>query len=200
MKTNAFIDMVLMSVPSATRPNILNIINFAIGYIIDRPLSIMRYIDPTTGLDPVLETVTGTFQYTLSNGATGWSGPDISFVNGVSSDSTNFDEELVYGSAYNAGNSSATITFKEDPGTTTYYVQAYRKPLTLLSETHNNGIIPFPDNLIHQLMEFVVSIIERNFHGQSARYDNFIQSELPKIRGQINGSTSFVTYNSQRWY
>jgi hypothetical protein len=200
MKTSAFIDRVLKATPSATRTGILDTINDAIGFIVDRPLAIMRFKDPLTGLDPVLNTTAGVYQYTLSTGSTGWDFGDMAFIGGASVDSSDYTESLIYSNAFNSNGGAAVITFKEEPGTASYYILAYSKPTVLLSEKNNNGLIPFPDNLTSYLYELVVATLERQFHGQSSRYDEFVNRQLPTLRGQVNETSTFVTYSSFRNY
>ena len=63
MRTSAFVNRVMRVCPSIQRAAVIDEVNNALNIIFDRPLSVMRVYDESTGLDPVLSTVVGQFHY-----------------------------------------------------------------------------------------------------------------------------------------
>ena len=198
MKTSAFIDRIVREAPSWTRPNILLEINYALDIIFDRPLRMMRIKDTSTGLDPVLTTVAGTFEYEINAAAIG---EDAMFVRraytGLEEDPTCYDTD-VYSSLETGAN--AKLLFKEDPGGTEYHVEAYKFPTKVVSETFPTTL-PFPDQfIIRYLYDLVAGNIESMSHGKSVRLDRFYAEKLPELHGRLNEGESIVHESRERAY
>jgi hypothetical protein len=199
MKTKQFIDRVVRVCQSVPRSLIIEETNNALDILFDRPLAIMRVYNASTGLDPVLSTMAGTYQYTSGDLNTT---ENIAYLGRVYSDPLDKDggtDVIVDHNNRVLHGESITINFSEDPGTANYYVETYKKPTYILSE-NSPVYIPFPDEFITKyLFELVVGNIELMSHGQSSRLEKFESEKLFDLYGKLNETTPIVKFSSYRY-
>jgi len=189
MNTRSLVDYVKRVAPSWSRLDILNFINDAQSIVFSVPVESMKYTDTTSGGDKQLSTVDGTLTYELSASTFG---ADIQFIKNVYP--VNYNENYygysgttndIYISTHDGiQGTNAIIEFAENPGNAEYYVECYKYPTPVDSES---TILSIPEGLI--LTKFysgVVGIVETVDHGQSNAMDKFEQMTSVEIRNILN--------------
>lgn len=200
MKTSSLISRIYRAFPSTTRLDIKDEINIALDILIDRPLAMMRVKDSSTGLDPVLTTTDGVFEYTINATSIG---EDVKWVEraytGEESDIADYDNIIF--TSRQLGDSDITITFAEDPGGNDVKLTAYKGPTTILSESYPVNI-PLPNEfVIKYLFELVAGNLESLYHGKSVRRDAFYANDLARFHGESNKSMKDdVQFPNERYY
>lgn len=193
MRTSALVGYIQRRAKDWDRQSILDMIGDVQTIIFSEPTSYMRVIDESTGVDPVLTTVSGTYSYTISG---------AHVIENISS--SPFLYEQTYGIPNIAmypkfrtvrGNESvdAKIIFSEDPGDATYYVKYYRRPNELTSESIQLEI-PQEYHITH-VAYAVLGMIEMAEHGTSEKYDIFYGRLLDDIRSSLNSSSQDISYH-----
>lgn len=148
----------------------------------------MRMINSTTGKDPVLTTVAGTYSYdiTTTNGFSdnAWRVSNV-YIDDISEseDVTLFDAD---------SNNAAKVVFKEDPGSGTYYIRAYKFPPTIGSKSVNLSI-PQAYHLTH-VYEGICGFIEKFRSGKSERLDIFMGKLLPELVSKLSSNNTQFEY------
>jgi hypothetical protein len=199
MNTKQLVSLIKRNHSQWSRTDILEFIDNIQKTVFGVPVSIMRYRDITTGLDKVLETVSGTLEYELSVSNFG---ADIQFIESVyplDYDSTYYNKYSandISASVKNAiGTTNAKVLFSENPGDSSFYIKCYKRPTALLSEAIDLGI---PENLIIPgLYKGVVGLLETTEHGESNAYDRFIKEYMVSMRAQMNDEGQTLVYYNQ---
>ncbi len=200
MRTSAFVNKILRACPSLTIPAVLDEINSALNTIFDRPLSIMRVYDESTGYDPVLSTSNGVLGYTSDDIDTEESIAYIGRIYQSAGDPSSSVDVRVQTAGRTLSGSPIKINFTEDPGSGIYYVETYKRPTEILS-IKNPEYIPFAEEFINKyLYELVVANFELQAHGRSARMERFEQNALVDLYGKLNENSNQVSYSMYRYY
>jgi hypothetical protein len=158
--------------------------------MLGKPLASTKITIATTGKDPVLTTVSGTYQYSLnSTNTTMPSGTECLFVDKVYTD--DYDEavdvddtpcEKINGDYSNP----AKVIFFDNPGADTYYVRCFKKPKDISSESIEMDVRQ--EWHLKGIYEGVMGWIEKTENGKSDRWDNFIYKILPEFWAEENKS------------
>lgn len=166
-------------------PEILDYIDTIQNIMLGKPLKSRRLFDTSTGRDPVLTTTAGTYEYELSSSQTYWSGDNAMFIQSVFSgwDSedeytndgygnlTHNDATVEYEVIEATQTECAKVCFHENPGTSTYYVTAYKKPIPITSKSIQ---LEIPIQHHRRVIEGVMALIELDENGGiSQRYEQW---------------------------
>lgn len=189
MNTRSLIDFVKRSAPSWNRSDILDFINDAQNEVFDEPVESMKYRDPINGGDAILTTVDGVVNYELSASSFG---ADIQFIKNVYP--LNYNDKYYYQSNYSNDiiietkdgdqSSKATVYFSENPGDNEYYVECYRQPNAIESET---SVLEIPSGMVKlYFYHGVIGAIQMVEHGESNAYERFVNEGIPNIRYKLN--------------
>ena len=148
MTTTGLISYIQRKCPDWDRQTLLDLLNDIQNMVFMRPNHFMRVYDESTGKDPVLTTVSGTYKYELSETLpiANPFGHTIQLIDHVYQSSSESDtlqynrdggSDLLdpkYDSFKATKTSAAKIIFHDDPGSTDYKVKCYRRPNQLTSE------------------------------------------------------------------
>jgi hypothetical protein len=216
MLTSEFITQVKQDFPKWSRTNILNKLNEVQKImLLSVPLSQYKVLNTTTGNEPLLTTVAGTYNYTLSVAAGFYA--NVWKVTGVHTEDDHSDgygywpniRDSHYRTTYSykdplamfidgSSSSYAQVTFYDDPGSTTYYITCYSQPTNLTSESIT---ITVKDQYHQGIMyEGVCGLIEKSENsGKSDRWEKFEQILLPRFWSSSN-SLNVKKYVTLRGY
>lgn len=135
----------------------------------------MRMYDSTTGKDPILTTVDGTYVYEINT--TNGFDYNVWRVTSVYNDDIYDPIDVI---KYDATPSnSAIIVFNENPGNAEYYLRCFRQCSDLTSETTQMEI-PHAYHLSH-IWEGLCGLIEKYRSGKSDRFLYFMEKLLPDL-------------------
>lgn len=191
MNTRSLITFIQKEAKDWSRSDILTLLNEVQRIVFSqKPNNHMRVINTSSEYeDPALTTTSGTYEYTIDT-SNGYS-YDAAFITAVYTDSNGieFPEDVQLYAATPA--EGAKIVFKENPGTTTYYMRVYKLPSSISSEAVNLSI-PHAYHLTH-VVEGVLGYIEKAKSGESRRWEMFKERLLPEIvRGIDSGNTHII--------
>ena len=188
MKTESLVSYIKRLAPDWSRADILEFIDEIQTMVFGTRSEMMRYLDSTTGQNPVLTTEDGVLEYTLD---TSLFGADIQFVEHVYDKATSttcygktYDDTLQFRTTKATPNSCAKVLFSKNPGVKNFEITCYRKPSPLLSESIQLEI-PSEYHIPH-VYKGVIGLIEMAEHGESNSYQRFLLELLPEMRGQMN--------------
>jgi hypothetical protein len=201
MKTSALITLTQRKVHGYTRIQLTEFYDEIQKMVFSKPLELMHYVDSSTGLEPLLTTTAGVFEYELTEAVIGKDIQNISNVYpksaltghvyyGVDPTSKVVYANTKQGTGINA--SKARIIFNEDPGDQEWYVSCYRYPTPLTAETIQLEV-PERFHLTH-MMSGVIGLIETFEHGQSKTAQTFLNDLI----GELQGYLSSEGHNSVR--
>lgn len=181
------VSLIKREASSWSRENIRSLINDMHFMMLAKPLASTRIVVSTTGKDPVLTTVAGTYSYLLNSTTLPTIGTDqVMFVDrvytGEYDDPVDVDCSKMDGDYTNP----AKIVFNDDPGTTTtsYSVRCYKLPKAVSSETVEMDVRQ--DWHLRGVYEGVMGWIEKTENGRSERWENFINVLLPLFWYECN--------------
>lgn len=187
MLTSSLVTLVKREFPDWSRPLILTLFDEVQKMVFTQNATRqMRMYDASTGKDPVLTTVSGTYEY------------EISTSNGFDNNAwrvcvvyTDSIDEPVDVDFFDSNNTyQAKILFKDDPGSTTYYIRAYRFCNSLISESVSLEV-PASYHLTH-IFEGVCGLIEKYRSGKSERWDIFEKMLLPELVKKMSDSNGAI--------
>lgn len=188
MLTSALITLIQKQYPDVSRVIILELMNEIQKMIYTQnAVSSMKMIDSTTGKDPVLTTVDGTYSYDISVTAgfeqNAWRVIDV-YAEEISDPE---DVNLLDATP----NDAAKVIFKDNPGNGDYFIRAYRFPTEVSSESIQLTV-PSAYHISH-IFEGVCGFIEKLRSGKSERYDIFMKGLLPDMIKKLSDTkeTSF---------
>jgi hypothetical protein len=209
MSTRSIVSLIKRQAPDYTRVEILDLVNDVVQIMLRKPTSLTRMFDES-GTDPVLTTIAGTKKYELSLGSTCFNYLNGAFfvagvysgkISTINNSSYAYPNDSVMAEVYiqNAtGAKAATVTFLNDPGTSTYYVKAYAQPLDLTSESMD---MPVPvEWQLPCIMDGVIGLIEKAEHGKSDRWDVFYNNTLPDFWGATDITGNNITLEVPECY
>lgn len=194
MQTSQIITLLKRTFNDWSREDILSLVDEVQKMVFSqRPTNEMRIVDTTTGKDPILSTVAGTYSYDLTeaNGMPSdfWRATSIYVL-----DPTEQTPALFFDGKSGV---ACKIVFKDDPGTGSYYVKGYRYPTELTAETIQLEV-PEAYHMTY-IFEGVAGIIEQLRTGRSDRYINFETKLLPKLASKMS-ENSYDNYTPYRGY
>jgi hypothetical protein len=190
MQTRALITLVKKQAPEWSPENIRELVNEVQNILLmKRPVGFMRMLDTTTGKDPVLTTVAGTYEYEISE-AEGFPA-DAGFVYEVHTGDPDTPVENVH-VAQATNTDAATLTFDEDPGSTDYYVWCYKKPEQITAVT-TELTVPMAYHM-DTVFEGVVGLVEKMSSGVSDRWEKFEKVLCPKFWADQNRGNRRTSY------
>lgn len=174
MLTSALITLAQKECPDYSRVLLLSFLDEIQKIIFTQePTEQMKMYSSTTGLDPVLTTTSGTYEY------------NINTTNGFSSNA--WRTSIVYATDINEpedvtlidatpGTTYSKVVFKSNPSGN-YYIRAYRFPASLTSEAVQ---LEIPSSLhLSHVYEGLLGILEQIRSGKSDRYMNFMRILVP---------------------
>lgn len=192
MQTSSLIALIKRQAPEWSNEEIRELIDDVQLIMLSKPLEANRSIDTSTGLDHVLTTTTGVYEYEISiaNGFT----DDALFIESVYSTSDpepayNYDEnrvesgEDVYSIPATRSN-LARIIFKDDPLGNDFYIRCYKKP-TSVSMQYTALTIPEWWH-VKGVRVGVLGLIGEVEHGLSKYWDRFEKEVLPQFWNEMN--------------
>lgn len=184
MLTSAIVSLVQKQYPDWSETMIREILNEIQRLVFTQNTTQHMRMYGTTGKDPILNTVAGTYEYNINTGSgftyNAWRVTDVySSSIDYPTDVMKFDADPV--------TSCARIVFKEDPGTSSYYVKAYKLPPQITS-TSIQLSIPHAYHFTH-VFEGICGFIEKFRSGKSERYDMFIKYLLPDMVYKISNTS-----------
>lgn len=185
MQTSALITLVTQTFPDWGRPMIMSVLNEFQKFIYSQVSNYqMRIFDTATGKDPILTTVSGTYEYeiSISNGFTN----DAQRVTNVYTADIDSSEDVMLLRA--TEDNKAIIRFKTDPGNGNYYIRCYMIPNEILVESTNLSIPP--DFHLTHVFEGICGWIEQMRSGKSERWYNFLKTLLPDLITKLNTDIS----------
>jgi hypothetical protein len=185
MKTASIVSLIKREASSWSRELILDVVDVVHSMLVENPVAQQR-ITTTTGGDPYLITIDGTYEYeatstNLSGTQNAWM---VDKVYTGNLDDT-FQEVPVI-TKYGTYSNSALIIFADNPGTTTttYKVKCFKSAQKITSENIQLGI-PERFHLSH-LYEGVMGWIEKTDSGKSERWDFFEKKLIPEYKWIMN--------------
>lgn len=181
MLTSAIVSLVQKQYPDWSETMICEILNEIQRLVFTQNTTPHMRMYGTTGKDPILTTVAGTYEYNINTGSgftyNAWR------VTDVYSSSIDYPKDVIKLDA-DPVTGCARVIFKEDPGTTSYYVKAYKLPPQITSTTIQLSI-PHGYHFSH-VFEGVCGVIEKFRSGKSERYDIFMKVLLPDMVYKIS--------------
>lgn len=202
MTTSALITFTQRRIPDYTRTEILEFYDELQKSVFKSPVGLMRFLDTSTGQDPVLTTVSGTYEYELNVASIG---AKIQTITNVYSS----QGSAVYYDMYNSSEQAVTahvkqgisetncakITFNSNPGDSTYSVGCYRFPVTLSAPTVEMEI---PDHfkLSHMFLgcKGLAEVIE---HSKSPLYVDFNKELIPEMQHSFNTEAHILSKRNE---
>ena len=184
MRTNALITQIQRDAPEWSVDDVRELINQVQLMVYSNPVSPMRMYDTATGKDPLLTTTATTFEYTI-NTAAGFD-YDAQSVYTVYTDPNDINGTMVEIDVIpSTETSAAKIRFiNTDPGASTYYVWAYRKPQEITASTIQ---LTIPSKYHLTLVKTgVLGLIEESGNGRSIQMDKYEAVYLPKFLTDMN--------------
>lgn len=204
MNTRSLIDYVKRVAPSWSRMDILNFVDDAQNAVFGVPVESQKYKDTINGGDKKLTTVDGTLVYELS--ASNF-GADIQFIKNVyplnstegTYGATAYNNDIVIEVKDGIQGTNAKVIFSDNPGVAEYYVECYKYPEVVASES---TLLSIPESLIvPHFYQGVVGMIEIIEHGQSNAYDAFLNRGIGEIRHELNTTGhTLIHYTEGRGY
>jgi len=191
METNALISFTQRKLADYTRDDIREFYDEIQKSVFKHSCEYMRFLDTSTGVDPVLTTVAGTHLYTLN---TATIGQNIQVIKNVYSDTYNMIYYNKEDTNYNGiratvkqgirASSPATVLFSCDPGDSEYSIDCYRFPTSLTAETIQ---LEIPDHWhLSHLFYGVSGLVETFQHGDTPTWDKFQRELLPEIQHSLD--------------
>jgi len=189
MLTSSLITLLKKEFPDWSRVLLLELINEIQRMIFTQNATRQMWMyDSSTGTDPVLSTIAGTHCY------------DIDTINGFNNNAwrvyavykTSINEPEIVEKLDATPSNSAKVIFPIDPGTTNYYIRAYRF-CTLLTSESIQLEVPHSYHLSH-VYEGVCGLIEKYRSGVSKRLDDFKNILLPCLIKSLSDSNGGI-YN-----
>lgn len=147
----------------------------------------MRMYDITTGKDPIISTVSGTFEYHIPNA---WR------VCEVYEDDIDRPTNVMLFDATLA--EEARIVFSDNPNTGSYYYRAYKFPDTLVTEDVQLSV-PESFHTSH-VYEGLAGLLEKMRSGKSERWEKFEKILLPDIIKKMSDHKDTVFYVQYKGY
>ena len=184
MRTTALIKQIQRDAPKWSSEDIRELINEVQRYVYSNPISQMRMYDTSTGSDPILNTTSGTYEYSIGT-SNGFS-YDASGVYVVYTSLTDIDGSKVSVDIIPATETDAAkVRFIDtDPGTSTYYVWAFRKPPEITSSSVQLTIPP--DYHLTLVKKGVMGLIETSDSGKSSQWEEFEVFYKKKFLSSMN--------------
>jgi hypothetical protein len=194
MLTSSLITLIKKDASDWSRDNIRELVNEVHRMCLtEKPVGHMRVYDSTTGKDPILTTIAGTYEYDLDISSIGFNVYTATTVYG-SPETVDSPEDVIIFDATRGVD--CKVVFKNDPGTSSYYVTAYRIPPEITSESIQLAI---PENYhLSHIKEGVIGLIEQADSGRSERWQNFINKLLPSLQYNLNKSNK-ITASEVPW-
>ena len=192
MQTSSLIALIKRQAPGWSNEEIRELIDDVQLIMLSHALEFNRSIDTSTGLDHVLTTTTGIYEYEISiaNGFT----DDALFIESVYTTTDpepayNYDEDRVEDgedvySVPATRASVAKVIFKDDPLGNDFYIRYYKKP-TSVSMQYTNLSVPEWWH-IKGVRVGVLGIIEEVEHGTSRNWERFEKEVLPNFWNEMN--------------
>ena len=180
-----------------TRPDLLFEVNEIQKLILAQTTEQIRVVDSTTGLPPFLATTAGTYQYDAPAGARRILGLFVrDFLGAQNNSYTKNSDGYVYAGRMFLeqrakftdaleGGTLATITFPDDPGTTTetYYLDYEGVPPEVVSESISLGI-PAKHHL--KMVDGVLARIRSEKFGSKSEWEYWENVTMPKIISDLS--------------
>lgn len=195
MLTSALITLVQKQYPDVSRVIILELMNEIQKMIYTQnAVSSMKMISSTTGIDPVLTTVAGTYSYDIAT-TTGFEHNAWRITDVYTSDISEPEDVTLFDAT---PSEAAKVIFKENPGTGNYYIRAYKFPTDVSSESIQLTV-PNAYHLSH-IFEGICGFIEKLRSGKSERYDIFMKSLLPEVVKKLSDTKETFFFVTPKGY
>jgi len=184
MRTTALIKQIQRDAPKWSSEDIRELINEVQRIVYSNPVSQMRMYDTSTGSDPILTTTAGTYEYSI--GTSNGFDYNASCVYIVYTSLTDVEGSRVSTDIIPATETDAAkVRFiDDDPGSSTYYVWAFRKPPEITS-TSVQLTIP-PDYHLTLVKKGVMGLIETSDSGTSRQWEDFERFYKTKFLTKMN--------------
>jgi hypothetical protein len=179
MLTSSLISLVQQETPDVSRIKIMTILDEIQKMVFTQSTTAqMRIIDPTTGMDPILVTTSGTYSYNINTTSgfpvDAWRVEDI-YTECIDQPV----EEIITFEATPAIPYARVIFPKIFSPSGKFYVRCYRFPTSITAESIQLEI-PSAYHLSH-VYEGLLGFIEQMRSGKSERYTNFVGKILPDL-------------------
>jgi hypothetical protein len=201
------------AVSNYSRPQILDTLNEVLTIVYSENMAQTIAIDAATGQPPTLDTIEGTFEYDLpldcreleavivDTGSTSNAGNYGVPVFGTNNNIVLFNKEWVQIPATSIslnGAGGATVTFTQDPGTTTDYYSLFYYKAPPEIETEDDEI-PLPNELHYLLRQAVLAMLNTENYGQTGFDNSVFENVIKQIRNRMNrGTQAKVTHTPVR--
>lgn len=184
MLTSSLVALTQKQFPDFSEVLIIELLNELHRYVFTQVPTERMKMYSSTGTDPVLTTVAGTYEYTINTTA-GFSNNAWRVTN-VYQDETDYVDVITYDAV--GSSTGATVIFREDPGTQNYYLRCYRFP-TEITSISKQLEIPSNYHLTH-IFNGIVGLIERFRSGRSDTWDEFVKVLAPDMIAKMNNVCS----------
>ena len=200
MLLSSMITMIRRHAPDWGVPEVIDIMNDVQLTLCSRRVSQLRVVDPTTGKDPVLTTVAGTYRYPIDV-TTSLLPADGNILGMVYKDSK--EEPVEIHAEWATQVTPLYVVFSEDPGNNDYYIEYYKKPPQIISTTESSSNIQLIIPEKHHL-DFVTGCVARIQSVANGSMDKYYEWE--KLVGGMIISTlneqqkTIIYYRTPRGY
>lgn len=195
MLTSSIITLAQQRYPDVSRVMFLEYLNQIQKMIYaQNAVSSMRLYSTTTGKDPVLTTVDGTYEYIITS-LTGTSYLPWR-INVVYLETIDKPTDVMVIDAPPSG--YCKVIFRDNPGTQNYFIRGYKMPTELTSESMQLTV-PDSYHLTH-VFEGLCGIIENARNGKSEKWEVFTKILMPDLTKKLSDTNDTVFYVTPKGY
>lgn len=204
--TASMVDRIQRAVSNYSRPQIIDAMNEVLKIVYSQPAAQMQAIDPTTGQPPFLATTAGQYTYDLPDDCRECVAAVIDTGVLASGSTTTHYGLPVFSDAktliaFNrlwrvipatsiaaTYDEPATITFTDDPGTTTDNINIVYFKKAPEIETQDDPV-PLPENLHYLMRQATLAMLSTENYGETGFNNQVLENTVVKIRTEMNRGT-----------